>query len=84
MTQVKMKFSKANATLEYRNDGVFVQPSYRYVSSGYLTNYVANPNKDKRDGISQLGLSVGFPVSDSIDVKSGLLPRHECQQNAGK
>ncbi|WP_369917599.1 LPS assembly protein LptD [Photobacterium sp. GB-50] len=67
---------QGNVTVEYRNGGVFVQPSYRYVSSDYLTKYVNNPNpvisgtKDKRDGISQLGLSIGFPVSDNVDVKA--------------
>ncbi|MBP2700209.1 LPS assembly protein LptD [Photobacterium lucens] len=70
------EIQQGSTTVEYRNGGVFVQPSYRYVSSDYLTKYVNNPNpiipgtKDKRDGISQLGLSVGFPVSDNIDVKA--------------
>ena len=64
------KTQQANTAVEYRNGGVYVQPSYRYVSSDYLTNYVANPNNDKRDGISQLGLSVGFPVNDNINVKA--------------
>ncbi|WP_318407925.1 LPS assembly protein LptD [Photobacterium leiognathi] len=70
------EIQQGSTTVEYRNGGVFIQPSYRYVSSDYLTKYVNNPNpiipgtKDKRDGISQLGLSVGFPVSDSIDVKA--------------
>ncbi|WP_318444401.1 LPS assembly protein LptD [Photobacterium leiognathi] len=70
------EIQQGSTTVEYRNGKVFIQPSYRYVSSDYLTKYVNNPNpiipgtKDKRDGISQLGLSVGFPVSDSIDVKA--------------
>ncbi|KJG37496.1 LPS biosynthesis protein [Photobacterium angustum] len=64
---------QGNVAVEYRNAGVFVQPSYRYVSSDYLTKYVNNPNPSidgKKDGISQLGLSIGFPVSDNVNVKA--------------
>ncbi|WP_318454656.1 LPS assembly protein LptD [Photobacterium leiognathi] len=63
---------QGSTTVEYRNGKVFVQPSYRYVSREYLGNYVSSSTlKDNGDdGISQLGLSVGFPVSDNIDVKA--------------
>lgn len=64
---------QGNVAVEYRNGGVFIQPSYRYVSSDYLTKYVSNPNpliNGKKDGISQLGLSIGFPVSDNVDVNA--------------
>ncbi|EAR54274.1 organic solvent tolerance protein precursor [Photobacterium sp. SKA34] len=64
---------QGNVAVEYRNSGIFVQPSYRYVSSDYLTKYVSNPNTEingKKDGISQVGLSIGFPVSDSVDIKA--------------
>ncbi|WP_318519225.1 LPS assembly protein LptD [Photobacterium leiognathi] len=67
------EIQQGSTAVEYRNGGVFVQPSYRYVSSDYLTKYVRNPNPTidgKQDGISQLGLSVGFPVSNNIDVKA--------------
>ncbi len=67
------EIQQGSTTVEYRNGKVFVQPSYRYVSSNYLTKYVNNPNptvNGKQDGISQLGLSVGFPVSNNIDVKA--------------
>ncbi|GAA06944.1 LPS assembly protein LptD [Photobacterium leiognathi] len=67
------EIQQGSTAVEYRNSGVFIQPSYRYVSSDYLTKYVRNPNPTidgKQDGISQLGLSVGFPVSNNIDVKA--------------
>ncbi|MCG3864963.1 MULTISPECIES: LPS assembly protein LptD [unclassified Photobacterium] len=67
------EIQQGSTAVEYRNGKVFVQPSYRYVSSDYLTKYVRNPNPaidGKQDGISQLGLSIGFPVSDNIDVKA--------------
>ncbi|WP_283597917.1 LPS assembly protein LptD [Photobacterium phosphoreum] len=65
---------QGSTAIEYRNGRVFIQPSYRYVSSNYLNQYVANPNpvipntNGQRDGISQLGVSTGFPINDNIDI----------------
>ncbi len=66
------EIQQGSTTVEYRNGKVFVQPSYRYVSREYLGNYVSSSTLQDNgdDGISQLGLSVGFPVSDNIDVKA--------------
>jgi LPS-assembly protein len=68
----------ANAALEYRNEqGVYIQPSYHYVSNNYLTEYAGtNPNLNPiinastgaRDGISQIGLSAGIPIYGGLSA----------------
>ncbi len=64
----------ANGAIEYRENGVYIQPNYRYVSSSYLDKYVTNPNSvndsGDQDGISQLGLSTGFPLHGGISVRA--------------
>ncbi len=59
----------ASGAIEYRANGMYIQPNYRYVSNTYLDKYVKSPNKDN-DGISQIGLSTGFPLYDNIYVKA--------------
>lgn len=64
----------ASGAIEYRNGGVYIQPNYRYVSSRYLDKFVTNPNvindNGERDGISQIGLSTGFPLYNGLSLRA--------------
>ncbi|MGF1757972.1 LPS assembly protein LptD [Photobacterium sagamiensis] len=68
------KVQLASGAIEYRTGGIYIQPNYRYVSSSYLDRFVANPNEaddsGKQDGISQLGLSTGFPLYDGLSLRA--------------
>ncbi|MEJ2765817.1 LPS assembly protein LptD [Photobacterium sp. MCCC 1A19761] len=62
----------ANAAIEYRQDDVFSQLNYRYVSKEYIQQSL--PDNDQIDnyteeGISQLGFSTGFPVYGSLSLR---------------
>ena len=64
----------ANGAFEYQNNGIYLQPSYHYVSNNYLTEYGGdNPNRfnssrGEKDGISQVGLSVGVPIYGDLSA----------------
>lgn len=68
----------ANAAVEYTNhNGIYIQPSYHYVSNNYLEEYAGtNPNLNpiinestgSRDGISQIGISAGFPIYGGLSM----------------
>lgn len=59
-----------NATVEYRDGGFFAQTSYRYVSKDYIASSVGFDNLDliTEDGISQVGLVTGFPLTERLSV----------------
>ncbi|MGF1714847.1 LPS assembly protein LptD [Photobacterium chitinilyticum] len=68
----KKEMQLANATMEYREDALFSQLNYRYVSKDYIKQSL--PDNDQidnytEDGISQLGFSTGFPVYGGLSLR---------------
>ncbi|MGL5335785.1 MAG: LPS assembly protein LptD, partial [Enterovibrio sp.] len=61
-----------NTTLEYRNDKFFAQSSYRYVSRNYIASTTGNQNLDlvTKNGISQIGVVTGFPLTSKISLNA--------------
>ncbi len=57
-----------NLTAEYRKGSFFAQTSYRYVSKDYISSTIGINNLDliTEDGISQLGLVTGFPITNKL------------------
>jgi len=68
----KKEMQLANATMEYRENDLFSQLNYRYVSKDYIKQSL--PDNDQidnytEDGISQLGFSTGFPVYGGLSLR---------------
>lgn len=61
-----------NTTIEYRNDLFFAQSSYRYVSRNYIASTTGNQNLDlvTKNGISQIGVVSGFPITSKISFNA--------------
>lgn len=57
-----------NATAEYAYSGFSAQASYRYVSKAYISSTIGSNNLDliTKDGISQAGLVMGFPITSQL------------------
>ncbi|GAL06969.1 outer membrane protein Imp [Photobacterium aphoticum] len=61
-----------NGAVEYRENAVFSQLNYRYISKEYLLDNIQDEdqlNNYTEDGISQLGFSTGFPLTDAITLR---------------
>lgn len=61
-----------NGAIEYRENSVFSQLNYRYISKEYLLDNIqdeAQLNTYTEDGISQLGFSTGFPIYDGVTLR---------------
>ncbi|GAB3528043.1 LPS assembly protein LptD [Photobacterium alginatilyticum] len=68
----KQEMQLANAAMEYRENDLFSQLNYRYVSKDYIKQSL--PDNDQidnytEDGISQLGFSAGFPVYGGLSLR---------------
>ncbi|MFD2176444.1 LPS assembly protein LptD [Veronia pacifica] len=65
------KLQFANSLAEYRNGSFFTQASYRFVSKDYIASTLRNGSIDSitEDGISQVGLIAGIPITDRFSLQ---------------
>ncbi|RXJ73321.1 LPS assembly protein LptD [Veronia nyctiphanis] len=62
-----------NALVEYRTEAFFAQSSYRFVSKDYISSTLPSGStyidQITDDGISQVGLVTGFPITDNVSLR---------------